>query len=452
MTTTPAPSLAALGALTASDPGYDDARRAWNLAVDQRPAAVVMPESAAAVAAAVRAARAAGLRVALQGTGHGASARGDLSGALLVNTSRMRGVAIDPAAGTARAEAGALWEDVVPAAAGHGLAALHGSSPDVGVVGYTLGGGFGWLGRSHGLACNAVTAVDLVTAAGDAVRVDAAGDPDLFWALRGGGGGFGAVTAIEFGLVPLRTVTAGWLMWPWEDARRVLGAWVEWTATVPDEVASVGRLLQLPPLPELPEFLRGRQLAVIEVAVQPGVDAGELLAPLRALRPEIDTVAEGPATALAALHMDPPEPVPGVGDGWLVDALPGEALDALLAAAGPGSGSPLVSVEARHLGGAAGRAPAGAGALDRIDGAVMFYAVGIAMGPDAVEPMRAAVATAKAALAPWGRGRGTLNFADAPADAATFFAPEAYARLRAIRARVDPDALLLPNHAIPGAA
>jgi len=441
---------AAVDIVTAADPGWDEARRAWNLAVDQRPEMVVLPASTDEVAAAVRQARQAGLRVAVQGTGHGGAARGPLEGAMLINTSRMREVAVDGHGRSARAAAGALWMDVVPAAAEHGLAALHGTGPDVGVVGYTLGGGVGWLGRRHGLASNAVTAFELVTPAGEVVRADAETEPDLFWALRGGGGSFGVVTAVEFRLFPVESVYAGWLIWPWEEARRVLSRWAEWAGTVPDEVASVGRLLQVPPLPHLPDPVRGRQLAVVEAAIiADEAEAGRLLAPLRELDPEIDTFAQMPPTGLATLHMDPPEPVPGIGNGGLIDDMPAEAVDAFVAAAGPGSGSPLLSVEARLVGGALARVPDGAGALARLDGGFLLYGVGMLMPPATVDALRAAVAGLIAAMAPWGRERSLLGFTEIPTDTRAMFEPEVHRRLAEIRARVDPQGLLLANHPIP---
>ena len=155
------------------DPGYDQARRAWNLAVDQRPAVVVQAGSAADVGRAVRSARAHGMRIAPQGTGHGAGPLEPLDGAILLRMARLRTVQIDPAARTARAEAGAVWQDVIVPAAEHGLAALAGNSPNVGVAGYTMGGGLGWLARRYGLAANSVTAAELVTPGGDLVRADA---------------------------------------------------------------------------------------------------------------------------------------------------------------------------------------------------------------------------------------------------------------------------------------
>jgi hypothetical protein len=207
--------------LLPSDDGFDEARRAWNLAVDQRPAAVVFPESAAEVAAAIRYAADRGLRVAAQSTGHNAGPLGALDGTVLLRTGRMRGIQINPRTRTARVEAGVVWLDVVHAAAAHGLAALAGSSPDVGVAGYTLGGGLSFLGRKFGLAASNVTAIELVTADGQMVRADHEHEPDLFWALRGGGGSFGVVTAIEFRLFPLTHAYAGVLWYPIERGAEV---------------------------------------------------------------------------------------------------------------------------------------------------------------------------------------------------------------------------------------
>ena len=208
----PAPALRDLcgGAIALpGDDGYDAARQAFNLAVDQRPAAVAYPADEHEVAAIVRAAREHGLRVAPQATGHNAGPLGSLDRSILVKTSGIGGVEIDAVNRIARVGAGVLWEEVVDAAAPYGLIALHGSSPNVSVTGYSLGGGMGWLARSHGLQANSVTAIELVTADGELVRTDAQHDPELFWALRGGGGNFGIVTALEFRLYPLSEVYAG---------------------------------------------------------------------------------------------------------------------------------------------------------------------------------------------------------------------------------------------------
>jgi FAD/FMN-containing dehydrogenase len=439
------------GAVTVpGDSDWDVARQAWNLAVDQQPAAVAEPETVADVVAVVHYARARGLRVAAQGTGHAASSLAPLRDTILVKTHRMRTVQIDPERRCARAQAGAVWADVVVPAAEHGLAALAGSSHDVGVVGYTLGGGLSWLARKHGLATNSVLAIQLVTADGRVLVVDADHEPDLFWALRGGGGSFGIVTAIELELRPVAELYAGMLAFPWERAGEVLRAWREWTRTAPDEATSVGRILQVPPLPELPEPLRGRNFAVIEVAYLGDEASGaELLAPLRALGPEIDTFAMISPEGLLQLHMDPPHAVPGVGDGAQLDFVPAEAIDALVAAAGPGSGSPLVSVELRHLGGALARARDGHGALATLEGDFALFAVGIAPDAAAAAAAHAHVDVIMDAMDDWNTGRRYLNFSERPIDTRTAYSAAAYRRLRAVKTLVDPDERLQSNHPIP---
>ena len=437
-----------------TDDGFDEARRAWDLAVDQRPAAVVFPESAADVAAAVAFAAGTGLRIAAQGTGHNAAPLGPLGDTVLLRTGRMRGIRIDPRRRIARVQAGVRWLEVVQAAARHGLAALAGSSPDVGVAGYTLGGGMSFLGRKHGLAASHVHAIELVTADGRLVRADRDNEPDLFWALRGGGGSFGVVTALEFGLFPIHEVYAGILWFPIERGPEVLHAWRELTqADPPDELTTIGRFLRLPPIPQIPAQVRGKSFVVVEAIHlgDPG-QADALLAPLRALRPVNDTIQAIPMPALSHLHMDPEQPVPGVGDGLLASCLPGEAIDAFAGVAGAGARFPLLSVELRHLGGAFGRPRPGNGALSSIEAQYAMFAVGMTPVPELKAPVRAQVDAVKDALAPWAARQMYLNFAETPPQSAsTFWTEQAYRRLRRIKAAVDPGNLIRANHPVPPA-
>jgi FAD binding domain/Berberine and berberine like len=432
------------------DPAWDTARQAWNLAVDQHPAAVAEPETVGDVVAVVRWATEHGLRVAAQGTGHNAAPMGNLEHTVLVRTHRMREVQIDAAARRAVAQSGATWADVAVPASEHGLAALAGSSHDVGVAGYALGGGLSWLARKHGLAANSIVAIQLVTAEGRTRTVGPHSDPDLFWALRGGGGNFGVVTAIEFRLFPVGRVYAGMMVWPWERSREVLRAYSAWASNAPDEVSTSIRILQVPPMPDIPEQLRGRQIVAIDGAVLgEEADAIDILAPLRALAPEIDTFAMMAPAGLLQIHMDPPQPVPGVGDGAIIEELSDETIDALLAAAGPGSASPLLSVELRQLGGALGRAPQGAGAMATMPGAYAVFAVGIAMDEEIAAALEAHVEVVKAALSPWDAGRRYLNFVERPIDTRAAYTPRAYRRLQAVKTLVDPDDTFRANHPIP---
>jgi FAD binding domain len=429
--------------------GYDPARQAWNLAADERPAVVVMAESAADVTQAVRFARTHGMRIAPQGTGHGAEPLEPLQGAMLLRTARMRSVRIDPAARIARAGAGAVWQDVTVPAGEHGLAALAGSSPNVGVTGYTLGGGIGWLARRYGLAANSVTAAEIVTPSGHFVRADAGHEPDLFWAVRGGGGSVGVVTALEMRLYPVRELYAGALFFPIQRAAQVLHAWRAWTGTVPDEVTSLGRILRLPPLPEIPEPLRGRAFALVEAACLGDAATGsELLGPLRRLGPELDTFAMIPPPALAQLHMDPDQPVPNQGDGTFLADLPAAAIDALVALAGPDADTPLLSVEVRHLGGALARPAPGGGAQPDIGARYVMFAGGFTPTPELVGAVRAHAQAVKDALAPWHASYDYYNFEETPAAASTVLPAASYRRLQEIKARYDPGQVIISAHPV----
>jgi FAD/FMN-containing dehydrogenase len=431
------------------DPGWDEARRAWNLAVDQQPTAVALPESVDDVVAVVRWARSRGLRVAPQATGHNAGAMGSLAHTVLVKMERMRGVEIDTVNRRARVAAGVVWAEVSDAAAEHGLAALAGSSHDVGVVGYSLGGGISHLARKHGLSANSVTAVELVNADGEHVRVDAENDPELFWALRGGGGSFGIVTALELALYPIEEVYAGVLFFPMERGAEVLHAWRRWVDDVPEELMSIGRFLQFPPIPEMPEPLRGKSFVVIEATyIGDEASGADLIRPLRELGPVMDTFAMIPVEQLRELHMDPPGPVPGHGDGMLLDDLPAYAIDAFVAVAGAESGSPLLSVEIRHLGGALARKGPGHGALATIDADFALFAVGMAMTPDMAAAVKAHVERVQAAMAQWDSGRDYLNFTERRERGERLFGPTTYRRLQAVKAAVDPDDLFRSNHPV----
>jgi hypothetical protein len=431
------------------DAGYDDARQAWNLLVDQQPAFVATPRTAQDVAAVVRFARDAGLRVAPQGTGHNGQARSSLVDSILLNTKLMRGVRIDAERRTARVEAGALCGDLTGPASELGLAALAGSSPDVGLVGYCLGGGIGWMARAFGLCCNSVTSIEVVTAAGEQLTCDHERHAELFWALRGGTGSAAIITAMELQLVAVPELYAGAMLWPWERASEVLHAWREWTLDAPESVTTSARILQVPPAPEIPEPVRGRQFVVIDGAVLGCNEyADEVLAPLRALQPEIDMFAMAPPVALSHLHMDPEHPVPGIGDHQMLAELPAEAIDQLVAVAGHESGSPLLAVELRHVGGALSRVPAGAGACGRLDAAYILFAIGTPMTPEMGAAIPPRLAQVKAALAPWKASAPYLNFAESPTDTSTAFSSDAFAALQTVKAQYDPYDLIHANHEI----
>src|ERR671932_1369737 len=319
-----------------ADPHWDEARSGFNLLLDQHPAAVVYPADARDVAAAVAYARSAGLRVAPQATAHNQGPLGRMEDTLLLNVGRLQDVRVDPAAQQVRVGAGVKWDRVAPRLSAHGLAGLHGSSPDVGIAGYSLGGGMGWLARKHGLQANAVTALELVTAEHGFVRADADHHPDLFWALRGGGGNFGVVTAIEFEVHEVENLYAGAMFFPFERSPEVLHAWSALLPTLPDELMSWASVMHFPPIPDVPAFARGRSFAVVMAAfLDDEADGRELLRPLRDLGPARDTFATVPPVVLGDLAIDPLDPVPFHLTHQLLDRLPAETIDELIAKVGP---------------------------------------------------------------------------------------------------------------------
>jgi FAD/FMN-containing dehydrogenase len=434
--------------------GWDSGRAAWNLAIEQVPAMVAWPGSSDEVAAAVDFARENGLRVAVQAEGHGAGALAGVGeDTLLLKTGRMIGAEVDAQNRRARVGAAARWRDVGALASPGGLAGLSGSSAEVGVVGYTLGGGQGWLARKHGLACNSVLAAEVVTADGELVRADREHEPDLFWALRGGGGSFGVVTALEFELYPVPELYAGMFTWPWERTADVLHAWREWVSGLPNDMSTWARVLQVPPLPDIPEPVRGRQLVVVEAAYLGAEESGgELLRPLRDLAPELDTFAVVPPAALGHLHMDPEDPVPFAMSGQLLDELPRAAIDTIVEAVGPDSGSPLLSLELRLLGGALTEAPPDAGALASLDQAFLTLGVGMVMDPGMASAINAHLDLVSNALEPWDSGVKYANFVDVPIDTRMCYPPETFDRLQEVKARYDRHDLFRANHPIPCSA
>jgi FAD/FMN-containing dehydrogenase len=438
---------------TPSDPDWNEARAAWNLVADQNPEAVALVESAEDVAAVVRFAAANGLRVAGQGTGHGAAPLQALEGTILIKTERMRGIEVDPAARTARIEAGVLSAELGAAASEHGLSALPGSSPDVGTVGYTLGGGMSWVVRAHGFACNHVRAIELVTADGEARTVDGENDPDLFWALRGGGGGYAIVTALQLELLPIADLYAGALVFPAAVGAEAIRTYRDWAAGLPDEVTSIVRFVTPPPIPDVPEPIRGVPLLTIGAACIGDQASGEAtIAPLREIGETImDTFEQMPGAGLSHIHMDPENPVPGIGGGLPIAALPDEAIDAFTAAAGPDSGSPLLLSELRHLGAAAGRPAGNGGALSHLDAGFVMYSVGMPMTPELGEAIHGHLGHLEETMAPWAADGGYFNFTERPCDVDAILPPEVCARLAEVKRAYDPEGRIVANHGVsPG--
>jgi hypothetical protein len=431
-----------LDVILPSDAGYDDARLAWNLSADQHPAAIWHATSVEDVQDAIAYARERGWRVTAQTTGHYAQILPDLRDALLIKLAlHAGGVSVDPVGRTARVAAGAVWSDVIDAVAPHGLTALHGSAPSVGVIGYLLGGGLSFYGRAHGLACNHVLAFDVVTADGHTRHVDADNEPDLFYVLRGGGGGYAVVTAVEIELLPYAEVTAGAMFFPADDARALLRSWNAWTKHADESISTTFRLLNLPPLPQVPEPLRGVQTVCIDgVALKTG-EAEHLETQLRSVAtPILGGFGPMPAAAVTHLHGDPEAPTPGIGDGILLNELDDRGIDAFLRVARDKS---LALAELRHLGGALARPPQGAGALDHFDGEFLVYGAGVPGTPAPAAELNACLDRFLSAMAPWASGTRFWSFAERNFSLDGSITPEALKRATQTRSIVDPDQLLI---------
>lgn len=433
-----------------TDPRSAAETAGFNLAVAHRPAVVVGATAAADVAAAVQYAAEARVPVAVQATGHGAVRPAD--GAVFISTARMQGVHVDPQRRTARVQPGVRWRAVIDAAAPYGLAPLSGSSSGVGVVGYTLGGGVGHLARRHGFAADHVRSVELVTADGRRTHVTAESDPELFWAIRGGKGNFGIVTALEFDLVPVPHFFGGSLLFAADDAANVLRAFGAWTPSLPEEATTSVALLRLPDAPSVPEPLRGRfHLALRFGYCGPAAEGERLVAPMRAIaRPIMGAIGPMRYRDVDRIHMDPTDPMPGVHDGGLLRSFSAEVIDALLGVAGPDVDVPLVMAEVRLLGGALGRPAAIPNAVAGREGAYSLLAIAPAPPPLAqIAPQ--VTAGVLASLRPWTTGTTLLNFlghAPTPEDVGAAWPEATHARLREVKARLDPDNLFSTGHAV----
>jgi FAD/FMN-containing dehydrogenase len=435
---------------TPNDADWDQARMAWNLAADQRPSAVAFAENGDDIAATVRFAAENGLRVSGQATGHGAVALGSLEDAILIKTERMRGVEVDPGAQTTRVEAGVLSVELAEAAQQHGLSGLPGSSPDVGVAGYHLGGGLSWFGRQYGFACNRVRAIELVTADGEAQTVDAENEPDLFWALRGGGGDFAVVSALHIDLVPVADAFGGAFLFPGAVGAEAVRIWRDWAAGVGENVTSVVRFLRPPDIPDVPEPLRGTPLLTIDGACIGSREEGEAaFAPLLEIgEPMMNTFDQVPPAALCRIHMDPEQPVPGLGHHRVLRELPDEAIEVFASMAGPDSGTPLLLTEIRQLGGALARPAENGGALSHLDAGFAMFGIGMPMTPELGQAIEAHHDRLHQAMEPWAADGGYFNFAERPCDADAILPPEVCARLADVKRQYDPDSRIVGSHAV----
>jgi hypothetical protein len=428
--------------------GWDEQRLGWILSVDQHPIAVVNVADVQDVVTAVGFAARHGLSVAAQPVGHGATTA--INGTILLRTRGLQEVSVDVDRRVARVGAGVKWGELLAVTGDYGLTGLAGSSPDPSVVGFSVSGGLSWFGRAYGLAAHSILAADVVDAGGELRRVTAESDPDLFWALRGGGGDFGIVTAMEIRLHPAAHVYGGRLLWPIAMARPVLRAFRDISKSAPDELTMWAHLLQFPPIPEVPEPLRGGSFVSVDLAfLGSAADAEQLLMRLRTIPAQwLDTLDTVPLAALGSIAAEPVDPMPASEMSGLLRDLDDAAIEALLAAVGADSGSPLLVVQVRHLGGALRRASE----MDGPSGAVVepyqLFALGLPMSPELSAGIELAFAALTHAMAGHFTGRTCFTFLGSDDDPTRALSPQARRRLQQVKRDVDPRGVVRSNRPV----
>jgi UDP-N-acetylenolpyruvoylglucosamine reductase len=433
---------------TPADPTWDQMRTPWVVNVQQTPLAVLEVASADDVVTAVRWAAAHGRQVSAQPSGHGATDRMD--GVLLLRTRSLAEVAVDTDRRTAWVGAGVKAGELLAALEGTGLTFLAGSNPDPSVVGMTITGGISWFGRKYGVGADSIRAVELVDGAGRLRTVSASEDPELLWALRGGGGDFGIITRVELDLHPAPQVYGGRLLWPAAQTRDVLRAFVEVTRTAPRELSLWFHAYQFPPFPEVPEPLRGKTFASVAVAhLGPAEEAEELLAPFRALPGLVmDLMGEVPLPALGSIADEPTDPTPALEHSWLLDRVDEELVERVAAVLD--AGTPLAALQIRHLGGAFTDVRPGQGSHGPVPEPYSLFALGIPAVPELVDPIMATFDRLGEAVARHTSGRTLLNFLGAHGDPSRWWSEATRDRLAVAKAGSDPSRVIRSNRPVAG--
>jgi FAD/FMN-containing dehydrogenase len=438
--------------ITGSDGRYEVGRRVWNGAINRRPLAVVRCGAVSEVAATVSVARQAGVPLAVRGGGHSLPGFSTCDGGIVLDLSGLRAVQVDAAARRARVGGGCTWAEFDTRAQEHGLATTGGLVSSTGVGGLTLGGGIGWLTRAHGLACDNLLAAELVTAAGAVVRASAQENPDLFWALRGGGGNFGVVTSFEFALHPVGDVTAVLLIWPYASAAAVAAAYRGWTRGLPDELTTMLVYLTGPDMDGIPDEVRGRlSIGVVGCHIGTAAEADRDLAVLRALPGVVDLSDR--AGYLDLQQMFDAELPPGrryYFSDMLFDELSDGLLE-MLATAASQRPSPGCEFDIHHMEGAAGRVGPGATAFAGRSARFVMNTLACWDEPSEDDAHRSWVRSVKQACAPFRAACGYVNFAGDTGSADEIrdvYGPARYDRLVAVKQHWDPENLFHLNQNI----
>ncbi|MBV9831420.1 MAG: FAD-binding oxidoreductase [Marmoricola sp.] len=435
---------------TPADPGWEAARTPWVVNIPQHPMAVLEVRDVDDVIAAVRWAVDHGAQVTAQPSGHGAN--DTLENAVILRTRALGGIEVDLDRRTAWVGAGVKAGELCAELDGTGLVFLCGSNPDPSVVGMTITGGISWFGRAFGLGADSIVTVELVDGLGRLRRVSATEGPELFWAVRGGGGDFGIITRVEVALHPAPEVYGGRLMWPVERMHEVLTTFRDVTRTAPEELTTWFHTWSFPPLPEVPEPVRGRSFTGVAVAFLGGREEAEaVLAPFRAVGGlAMDTLGPVPLSQLAAVAGEPTDPMPGMTRSHLLEDLDDDTITALTAVVGPDSGSPLPVVQIRHFGGAFTRRPEGAGSHGPVSEPYSLFALGVPAVPELVEVISRYFGRISAAVAGVASGRTLLNFLEAGQDPSLWWTPETRERLVRAKQSSDPLQTIRSNRPVRG--
>jgi len=439
--------------LTAESAGYDGARTSWLLSVNQWPAVIVVAANVQDIVEAVRFADENGLKVAVKNTGHGVARPANDS--MLIVVSSLNKVSVDPDKKAAHIEAGAKWIDVLEKAQLEGLAPLMGSSSDVGAIGYTMGGGMGWLARKFGLSVDNVLSFDLVTAAGELIHASKDENADLFWGLSGCGAAFGVIVAMEIKLFPVKTVYAGSLLYPREVAPEVFVRYKEWIADIEDDWTTTISIENYPPLPIIPEFLQGKSAVVVRGCYVGHIEKGEEM--IKSWLDWMEPIANqfGAITFNEAdtISDDPKEPIPATARSLIVSELSDEVVSILLKRAfAHNEPTPLFATEIHHGGGAMARADKDVVAYSQHDAPFIINMLGLVPTPESSLAYTEITNVIKSEIEPYSTGGVYLNFLagdekwNQTKDA---FTPEVFKKLIALKKKYDPENLFRYSLNVP---
>lgn len=430
-----------------NDSRWDRATCVYHALAEPNPLVVVEVASPRDVSDVIAVASNYGIQVAPISTGHHAMAMGDLSNTILIRMGRLLGCEVDREKGIVSVAAGECWGSVVQRAQRHRLGVLAGTSPYVGVVGYALGGGIGWQARAFGFACNTVHGVELVTAAGEIVRVDC-DEPELFWALRGGGGSLGVVTSIEFEAHQEAPLYGGSFIFPMGRAGTVAKSWRDWSIEAPDAVTTNYRIIQSPNIGELADLRRRQRLVCVDAVATGGAVDDSVFDPIRQLNPIAETMRPLRATELGSIHRDPRGPVTARATHSMLMELTDDVIESIVSVAETCPPT-LDFFELRRLGGALARSDPSHGILDCVSEPFAAFALAADYRSDVDDQALVLMSDFDSAMSAVASERRLMNFVEGPASPESFFKQDDLKTLRAAIGRLNPANLVRASHEVP---